>query len=955
MSSHRLPPQPGEWIARDAPLEFRFEGNVFRGFEGDTVSSALLAEDQRVLGRSFKYHRPRSVLSAANHDANVLLQTAATLNLRGDVEPVVAGSDYRAVNTVGGVRRDWARFIERLAPMLPVGFYYKTFHRPRALFPLWERIIRRISGLGVVRPDFPRTRQPHQHLACHCLVVGAGAAGLAATRALLDAGLHVTLVDENPRIGGSAFHAGDDAARAWLTETLSALQAHPRLKVFTRTVAAGCYSDLELALVTPEGLVFAQAQRLVLATGAHEQPAVFRNNDLPGVMLTSAAQRLVARHAVAPFTRGVMLAGNADAARALAWFAARGLRIDAVLDLDPSGQALADIRPQLAAQGIACLRDIRQVEALAARDGTLGAVRVDAGGQSKTLACDGLLMSVGWAPANPLLHQAGTRFRHDADIDQMVPDTLPRGVFACGRVNGVHAFNAKLADGQAAAAEVCATLDVAVPSAPRPARGTSRCGLAKPWFRHPRKREFIDFDEDIQLHDLEVACREGFDNIELLKRFTTNGMGPSQGKHSNLNAARWLADYRGETLEQVGSTTARPFYHPVPLGTLAGRRIRPEARSALESLHDEAGAVWMEAGAWRRPRHYGEGDPAVRRLEEYRAVRERVGMIDVSTLGKLEIIGPDALQLLNLAYTSAFDKLAIGKTRYVLLCESRGLLVDDGVAARLGDGHYYVTAGSGHVQGTYRTLTQLAALEGLAVEVIDRTRALCALNVAGPAARGLLQAHTPLGLDDVNFPFLGVRETTLFEIPVRLMRVGFVGETGFEIHARYSDGPRLWTALTAAGAAFGLRPFGVDTQRLLRLEKGHLIIGHDTDGVMHPFETALGGMVAFSKPRFMGRAALEYLSHHATRSVVPFVSQDPGAAQLEECHLAIADGEIIGRITSLGQSPSLNCTVGLAVVERTVPAGERLLLRNATGAEVEARVVDGAFYDPTNARQREGG
>lgn len=955
MSSHRLPPQPGEWIDRTRSLNFSFEGEALTGWAGDTVSSALLAQDRSVLGRSFKYHRPRSVLSAANHDANVLLQTADRLNVRGDVEPLVAGEAYRAVNTLGGVRRDWGRFIERLAPLLPVGFYYKTFHRPRALFPFWEALIRRLSGLGAVRADFPEDRQGHTHLRCDCLVIGAGAAGLAATRELLAAGLKVVLADENARVGGSVFYAGDSSACAWLDDVTAEIAGHPTLVSYPGTFAAGCYSDLEVALVTPDGLVIVQPRRLLIATGAIEQPAIFRNNDLPGVMLASAAQRLVARYAVAPFTRAVVLAGNPDAYRAALWFAARGVRIEAILDLDADGKSSAGFEDALRAQGVTLVRGLTALEALADGEGCLGGIRFTSMGQAGTLACDGLLMSVGWSPATQLLYQSGGRFAHDPGIEQMVPVHLPPGVHAAGRVNGVHAFEDRVADGRAAAHEILSslghnTLDVC----PRPSRNGTRRSHPKPWFAHPQKREFVDFDEDIQLADLEVACREGFDNIELLKRFTTNGMGPSQGKHSSLNAARWLADHLGKTLDEVGSTTARPFYHPVPLGVLAGRRVRPEARTAADIEHGAAGAVWMEAGAWRRPRHYGAGDPEACRLEEYRAVRERAGIIDVSTLGKIELVGPDALALLNLAYTGALDSLAVGKTRYVLLCDQRGLLVDDGIAARLGEAHYYVTAGSGHVQSTFRLLTQIAALARLDVEIMDRTRVLSALNVAGPASRRLLQAHTPQALDDRAFPFLGIRETTLFDVPVRLIRVGFVGETGFEIHARYGDGLLLWQRLSAAGAAVGLRPFGIDTQRLLRLEKGHLIVGHDTDGVMHPFETPLGAMVAFSKPRFMGRAALEVLRDSVSRQVVAFTSRDPRARTLEECHLAIRNGEIAGRITSLGFSPTLGCTIGLAVLEQAPEEGGVLHFRNAEGALIEAAQVHEAFYDPGNLRQREG-
>jgi sarcosine oxidase subunit alpha len=469
---------------------------------------------------------------------------------------------------------------------------------------------------------------------------------------------------------------------------------------------------------------------------------------------------------------------------------------------------------------------------------------------------------------------------------------------------------------------------------------------------HAGRKNFVDFDEDIQVEDLRVAVREGFDSIELLTRWTTNGMGPSQGKHSNANAARVLADTLGVPAGAVGATTLRPLYHPVPMGVLGGRRLRPVAASALNAEHDALQAEWTEVGAWRRPKYYRRREPGSPILNEYRAVRERAGIIDVSTLGKFEIAGPDAGRLLDLCYTSMVSKTKIGMTRYLLMTDHRGTITDDGIGARLAEDRYYVTAGTSHAVGSYRMLTQVATLYGLDVAVIDLTRHLAGINLAGPRAFELL---APLvDFDLAEMPFLAAREARVDGIEARLMRVGFVGEYGVEIHLPYAAATALWRRLLRDGEAHRLLPFGVDTQRLLRLEKGHLIVGQDTDGVMQPFETPLAGLVNFSKTEFVGRAALEYLRERATRAIVGFEIELAGAdASIEECHLIIDNGRIAGRVTSVGYSPMLKRTVGLAVLEGLeggTPSS--IAIRADGGRMLEARVVPTSFYDPENTRQR---
>ncbi len=956
MSGRRLPARAGEWIDRGRPLSFRFEGRDVEAYAGDVISSALLAAGERVLARSFKYHRPRGVLSLANHDANVLLEDGARTHIRGDVEAPREGAHYHAVNTRGGVRGDRARALAALAPLLPVGFYYKAFFRPRAAFPYWERLIRGLAGLGRIEPTRPGTRTALRHRQVDLLVIGAGVSGIAAARHAARGGLRTLLVDENARPGGSACHAlaGDAAAQQWLGEALAEFRALPGARLCTATFAAGLYAEHCVPLVSAEGIERVTAERIIVATGAAEQPAVFRDNDLPGVMLASAAQRLVHRYAVAPCQRAVILTANADGYRVALDLDAAGMEIAAVVDLNATAPDAA-LAAAVAARGIVIHPACSVRRALPGADGGVAGVEIgplDGAGGWK-LGCDGLLMSVGWAPQAQLLLQGGARLDYDDALGQALPVALPAGLYAAGRVNGVYDFAARVADGEAAAGAVLGDRDGGPSEAPaRPPRDQAAHSHPRPFPSGERGMAFVDFDEDVRLKDLEVACREGFDNVELLKRYTTVGMGPSQGKHANFNAARFLADWHGRDMNAIGTTTARPFYHPVALGALAGERCRPQWRTALHDWHEAAGAVWQESGAWLRPRCYGRPESAAIEAE-YRAVRGAAGLIDVSTLGKFELFGPGSAELLDLAYTARVSGTRPGRTRYVVMVDQRGIVADDGVVARLGEDRFLLTAGSTHAPATLRTLLQIRDLCGLECEVVDRSQSLAAFNVAGPMARELLAPFCDIDLGAAAFPFLGVRTGQVCEQPATLMRVGFVGELGFEIYCAWSVAADLWQRLLAAGAEHGVHAFGVDTQRLLRLEKRHLIVGQDTDGVTDPFEAGLGGLVDFTKPRFHGRAALELLREAPPRQLVGFTAPCARGV-LAESHLAIEDGRIAGRVTSVGYSHELNSVIGLALVDAALAVpGAPLTLRGAGGELVRASIIDGAFYDPGNARQRE--
>lgn len=952
--SHRLPPRPGEWIERDRPLSFEFEGVHCEAFAGDVVSSALLAGGIRTQGRSFKYHRARAPYSMANHDANVLLAARDGTNLRGDVTGVVAGERYRAVNTLGGVRLDAGRALALLGRALPVGFYYKAFYRPRRLFPAWEWLIRRLAGLGRIDAAWRGGRLPRRVRHCDVLVVGAGAAGLAAARALAGSGLAVVVADENARPGGALGyrHAGDAAAQAFLAETLDAVAAAPNITLMTGTSAAGVYDRYAVPLVGAEGITLVQTRALVVASGVIEQPAVFANNDLPGVMLASGAQRLVHRYAVAPAERAVVWSANAEGYAAAIDLADAGIEIAALLDAGRPAPGDAAVQALLE-RGIALVPDAR-VRAARASRGELAGVVVETGstGHRQVIDCDGLFTSVGWTPAAALALQAGVRFAYDATVQQTVPAAPPERVVLAGQVNGVFGWRERAADGRAAAHELAAALGAALEGpAPRPGRAQEAHSHPYP-LDDAARRGFIDFDEDLSPHDLDVGIREGFDSVQLLKRYSTIGMGPSQGKLSNMNGVRYLARHQGRDVDAVGTTTTRPFWQPVTMGALAGRRLRRERMTPLHAFHVAAGADMMDAGPWRRPRSYAAGSPRAAVEAEARTVRESAGLIDVSTLGKIELFGPDAEALLSHAYTCTFERLREGMTRYVFMVDGSGTLVDDGVVAHLGAGHYYLTATTTHAPQVVRQLELHAVQLGLDVAIVDRTAQLAALNLAGPRARDILAGVTTEDLDDPAFPYLAAREAEVAGVAARLLRVGFVGELGYEIHCPAGAAAGVWQALLDAGAAHGCRPFGVEAQRLLRLEKGHLIVGQDTDGTTNPYEVGLGWGVRLDKAHFHGRHSLSVLSGRVSRRLVGFRMDAAAADSVRECHLVIEGGRIAGRVTSVAYSPTLEVTVGLAMMVADLGEPGRRFTIRVDGHLVSAEVVPLPFYDPDNLRQR---
>jgi sarcosine oxidase subunit alpha len=955
---NRLPANAGEFIDRSKGLEFSFEGRRYAGFAGDTIASALTANGVTMLSRSFKYHRPRGVVSLASCEANTLVEVNGIPNIFAERHALADGDQVRAQNYSGSLSFDWNAWIGAFGRFFPVGFYYRAFFRPRGAWRFWEPVIRRMAGLGRVDVKAHHGYYDKAYLFAEVAVIGGGPAGLSAALAAAEEGRRVVIVDDNPLLGGALNHARFDAqgvrAKKARDELFHRVATSPRITILTGASCEGLFADNWLAIVRGRRLYKLRAGRIVLATGALEQPAVFRNNDLPGIMLGSAAQRLIRLYGVRPGRRAVVLTANDFGYGVALDLADAGVNVVALLDLragsDDGALSSAAIERRIRIE-----RNTTVVEALGRR--RVRGVRI-ARAPSKgsheapfeTIDCNLLCVSAGFAPNLALAAHAGARLVYDAGTAMQRPEALPERVAVAGSANQRFDLDLVLADGERAGRGRVGAMNAGdFPDASGP-------DVTHPWplYQHPKGKEFVDFDEDLTIKDIVDTVSSGFDDIQLLKRYSTAGMGPSQGRHSAVNTIRLAARACGKTEAQIGATTARPPYSGESFGVLAGRSFEPVRRTPMHHRHLQAGAQMMVAGAWLRPAYYGAATEAEKVIaREVAAVRSKAGLIDVSTLGKIEIRGPDSAEFLNRLYFTGHLKQPVSGARYALMTDATGAITDDGVVCRLADRHFFVTATTSGVEAVVRSMYLWNAQWQLDVDIAHVTAAYAAVNLAGPDSRSVLAPLcNDIDLGTNAFPYMGVRTGHVADVPARLLRVGFVGELGYEIHVPAGCGEFLWDRLLEAGRRWELKPFGAEAQRILRLEKGHIIVGQDTDGLTHPMEIGMGSGGA-SKPFFIGSAALAAHQRRGLgRRLVGFTLADDGDLP-KECHLVIEGKEIAGRVTSCVRSAAVGHVIGLAYVRPPqAELGRTFSIRVDGGKLIAARVVSLPFYDPGNERQK---
>mgnify|MGYP001243345780 FL=1 len=936
----------------DGPeLAFTFDGKALAGRPGDTIASALLAADVRVVGRSFKYHRPRGVWGAGAEEPNALVDVGlggrAFPNQRATTTPLAEGMAVRSVNAYPSAAADRARLLDRVSAFIPAGFYYKTF-----MWPHWHRFeprIRAMAGLGRLDPATqPPADCPIVHAACDVLVVGAGPAGLSAARAAAASGGSVVLVDDQERPGGALLHRFAEIdgrpGRIWAAACVEALRGAGH-RVLASATAFGVY-DHNLVGVwqrrfgRPDALWQIRAGRIVVAAGAIERPLVFPDNDRPGVMSSEAALVYLRRHALLVGGRIVVATNNDKAYGVARALAEAGAQVTVADTRDRPAAQLAEGLSVLAGAHVAGVEGRAGVEAV-----RVGARRIEA---------DCLLVSGGFTPTIHLHAQAKGRLRYEETLAAFLPAGRLPGLVVAGAANGRFSLSGVLADGHAAgggrgAAARSVTPDESYaiePAWPRPSA---------------RARQWIDFQNDVTVKDVELAARENFRSVEHLKRYTTLGMATDQGKTSNMNGLAAMAAITGRSIPETGSTTYRPPFVPVPLPVLAGRRrgelFNPVRRLVLENAHRAAGAVCREYGGWLRPAWYGPGRAEDEIAREARTARETVGILDGSPLGKIEVIGPAAGALVDYNSYQTLSTLKPGRIRYGFMLTEAGVIYDDGVVAKISDDHYVVSCSSGHVAGVAARLEEWRQdrFDPARVFVHNSTPQWATLTATGPRARDLVaMLGLGLSLSDEALPHMAFADGRFEGAPARIARVSFTGDRSYEISVPASKAAALHRAMMEAARAIGGSPLGSEALLLLRAEKGYIVAGKDTDGTTMPHDLGVVGPRDRRQDEYVGKRALftENARSPDRRQLVGLAVE--GAVPLpvgaHAVETAAGRRRSIGYVTSSYDSLTLGRPIALALVENGLSRmGETVELVHL-GRPARAGIVPACVFDPQGER-----
>jgi len=948
-SPHRLLEQSGEVIDRSKPLRFTWNGKPATGFEGDTIASAIAANGHKIISRSMKYHRPRGLLTADFWDPNAALQVGDEPNVRSGHRLLQGGMNVAPQNVWPSLDYDVKAANGLVGKFLTPGFYYKTFMKPQRLWPAYQQVLKRFAPGGTVdynaKPGYHDKRYAHPDV----VIAGGGPAGMAAAIGAAEAGSSVMLVEHEHQLGGHLRWGGaSDLAR--LAELRASVASHDNIEVLLDSTVTGRYVDNWVSVVqrshpvAVERLIKARAKVLVVAPGLIERPYVFKGNDRPGVMLSSAARRLVNMYAVAPGEKAVVFTAN------------------------PEGDATA---AALEAAGISIARvvDARKGENVTETRGSAGEIEEVVLGDGSTVAADLLITAIGWTAPTSLLNMSGDRPVYDANVARFFPGEPPNTVIPTGGIAGDGTLEEIIAHGRAtgslAAARAAATAHrlqarttrAAAISGPEPVFPTdTRQPLgrdAHPELFRSTTHGIVDYSEDVDSKGMVMAAHEGYDSVELLKRYTTATMGPAQGKLETVNTVAVLAEARSQTIEEVGTTVWRPPYAPTTLGALAGRNFAPSRVSSIQPWHEANNVSILHAGAWIRPDHYGNPQGEVRN------VRKNVGIIDVTPLGKLDLQGPDVPKLLNHLYTNKWSKLAIGSVRYGVMCAEDGVVMDDGVTGRLGEEHYLMTTTSSGAGSVWEWAENWLQTEhpDWQVHVTPVTTGFTSINIAGPKSRELLgRLVTDVNLTPDALKYMQVRTGTIAGVANCIMwRIGFTGELSFEIHVPSGFGLYVWEKLMETGKDLGVAPFGIEAQRIMRLEKGHFIVGQDTDGLTKAPTTGLSALIKTDKEDFAGKPDLVWSLDEDLPHLVAIQTTDPTIVP-EEAAQIVRGGtnEIIGRITSSRYSPTLERSICLGQVDSEAAApGTTLTVVLVSGERITARVMEHhAHFDPEGERLR---
>ena len=984
----------GGRIDRSKPVRFRFNEQLIEGFSGDTLASALLANGVHWVGRSFKYHRPRGILSHSSEEPNALLKVSRgpgrmDPNNRATVTAAVEGLVVHSQNHWPSLEHDIGALNDLLAPLFTAGFYYKTFMWPRSFWDkVYEPLIRSAAGLGTAPTEPDADRYVHRHAHCEVLVVGGGPAGLAATLAASQSGQRVILVDEQSELGGTLLHDVGSTidgvpAREWLQQTVAALAARSNVVLLPRATAFGYYNHNHVAvlervtdhlskpspLLPRERLWQIRAREVVLATGAHERPLVFADNDRPGILLAESIRVFVNRFAVAPGRRIVIGTSGASAYQVAADIHAAGIEV-ALVDV----RRESDCGPELSMlrrKGIEVLTGHTLIGSTGRKRVTgLIVAPIDGAGVLRkrfTLACDCVGLSGGWTPAVHLFSQSRGKLRFADSIDAFVPETSVQAERSAGASAGTYDLAACLAQGWQAGLAVMGQPTARAFAVDPPTLQGFIPARALPSDADPaRVRAFIDFQNDVTAKDIELAVREGFESVEHVKRYTTTGMATDQGKTSNMAALGLLSETLSRPIPQVGTTTFRPPYTPVSFGALAGSAkgelFDPIRQSPIHDWAHEHGAQFENVALWRRawyfPRPGEDMHAAV--VRECKAVRSAVGMFDASTLGKIEVVGPDAAEFMNRMYINAWTKLESGKCRYGVMLKEDGFIFDDGVVARLAPDRFHVTTTTGGAPRVVGLMEDYLQTEwpDLNVFLTSTTEQWAVIAVQGPKAREVIAPLiTDIDLSPAAFPHMSVRVGHICGVPTRLFRVSFTGELGYEINVPADYGRAVWEAIYASGQACDITPYGTQAMHVMRAERGFIIVGQDTDGTVTPNDVGLDAMIGKTKADFVGKRSLARpdMLDAQRKQLVGLLTNTPsdvleeGAQIVLDPHQALPM-KMVGHVTSSYWSAACGRSIALALIAggRSLK-GSTVHLTTPSGFTL-AQVTEPVFVDPKGER-----
>ena len=988
----------GGLIDRSKEISFIFNGKEYTGYKGDTLASALLANGVHLIGRSFKYHRPRGIIAAGVEDANGKVQlykdniTEPNVNVT-EVE-LVEGLRIESQNCWPSVNFDVGGINNFLNRFFPAGFYYKTFMWPKSFwYHVYEPFIRKAAGMGRASLDPDPDRYEHQYEHCDILVVGSGPSGIASALSAAKNGARVILAEDKARFGGSLLTdnvtIGNKNGDEWVEDSISELKSMPNVIIKKRSQVFGYYDHNMLVMFerckdhlnnpepyTPrQRLWYIRAKHVLISTGSIERPLIFANNDRPGIMLASSAREYLKVYGVLPGKKPIIFTNNDTAYETAIEFKSHGIDT-IILDTRKSSDAGVVIEAKNIGievkfnHGIANTAGYKKV-----KSATIGELTESKDGYKNltTIPCDSIFVSGNWTPTVHLASQSGNKLKYESETDTFLPDQSRQKETVTGSANGSFTLKESLADGFKKGYQLSDEItkngrETSIPISDEKDFGSHDKFWCMPLPDKKHYKRFVDFQNDVAVSDIQLAVREGFRSIEHVKRYTTLGMATDQGKTSNLNGLQLVSDLEKKIVPEVGHTTFRPPYTSVTIGTIIGREVgknyRATRKSPIHEWHEKNNAVFVDAGLWLRPRYYKRGNETLQEAAKREAlnVRQNVGICDVTSLGKIDIKGKDSAEFLNRVYTNAFLKLPVGKARYGVMLREDGMVFDDGTTTRLAENHFHMTtttAQAANVLSHLEYYLQVVWPE-LDVNVVSTTEQWAGAAIAGPKSRELLQRLFPEeDMSNEGFPFMGFKELKFKNTVARVFRISFSGELAFEMNVMSDYGEEMWNEIISQGEDFGIQPYGTEALSTLRIEMGH-VAGSEIDGRTIAYDLSLEGMLSQKKDfigkRSLNRKAFTENNREKIVGVVPIDKKTsiPEGSYLVENAKASFPNPKLGHVSASCWSVEYDNPFSLAIIkDGKNKKGENLFavspLKNKI---IPVEIVSQHYVDPEGKRVR---